>query len=208
MRKETIKKSVLFLLLAAIVFGFAGCGNASFTKFNGIPFGKTHKEVMPQIEKILSEQGYEGKARKSSIHFTGLTRYLERFDTVQLDDYTAENLTLQFINRDDDNEGTVDDAKFYEASYTFVFPAQVQASGALEYFRDKYVKIYGKPTYENLERLGNQKVRWENSDNTAMFLIELNEVVKTDDTKTGDYCVSLTLQDSKVFNEYYRDILI
>jgi hypothetical protein len=59
-----------------LLFSFVGCGNASFTKFNGIPFGKTHKEVMPQIEKILSEQGYKGKARKSSVHFTGLTRYI------------------------------------------------------------------------------------------------------------------------------------
>lgn len=199
-------KAVLFLLLAAMVFGFVGCGNASFTKFNGIPFGKTHKEVMPQIEKILSEQGYEGKARRYSEHFTGLTRYSEQFDHVQLDDYTAEYLTLQFINRDD--KGTEDDAEFYEVSYTFVFPAQVQASDALEYFRDKYVKIYGEPSYENLDSPNIQKVRWENRDNTATFLIKLHEVEKTDGTKTGDYCVSLTLQDSKLYNEYYKDILI
>ena len=205
--RHPVRKSVLFLLSAAIVFCFVGCGNAGLTEFNGIPFGKTHKEVMPQIEKILSEQGYEGKARRYSDHFTGLTRYSEQFDHVKLDDYTAEYLTLQFIGRDD-NEGTADDAEFYEAYYTFVFPAQAQASDAWEYFRDKYVKIYGEPSYENSDSPVMQKVRWNNRDNTAAFFIQLNEVVKTDGTKRGDYCVTLTLQDSKIYNEYYKDILI
>ena len=168
--RHLVEKSVLFLLLVAMVFSFVGCGNASFLMFNGIPFGKTHKEVMSQIEKKLLEQGYEGKARKSINHLTGLTRYSEQFDNVQLDDYTADYLTLQFIDKDDNN-GTVDDAQFYEAYYTFVFPTQSQASDALEYFRDKYVKIYGKPSYENLDSPVVQKCRWDNSDNTAMFVI-------------------------------------
>lgn len=196
-KSRIIKASVLFLLVAAIVFSFIGCSEskADFTKFNGIPFGATQKEVMPQIEAMLKKQKYEGEVEEKVNHKDNYKTIEDTFENVKVDDYTAD-LTVTFINNEDDD---ITNSKFCDATYYFDHMPQYKAEQIIEYYKNRFDKLYGKATADNTDNYGSRYIAWNTDGNKEGCSLMTWPYVSNDN---GELSIYLSYYSNTVKHEF------
>lgn len=142
---KNYRNIIIFFFVALIIFSLVGCSKSNLVKFNGIPFGKTQKEVMPEIEAMLKKQGYKGDVKEYK-YKDSIYNIRETFDDVELDGNKA-TLSLLFVMRDD--TGAITDSKFFSAKYTIPVSTAYKATELFEFYGKKYTKTFGEPNSKN-----------------------------------------------------------
>ena len=191
-----MKRSIFLLLMVSIIACLlAGCGETKgdLSKFNGIPFGAPQKEVMPQIEAMLKKQSYEGEVKESNNYNTTTKRseIIDTFDGVKLDDNIVK-FTLTFLYSD----GTIkSESPFYEARYEFPYAPFYKIEELANYYKNKFIKIYGEPSNEIID--GEQiQIRWSNEEGTC--LIYNHSTTDSD----GNYDLLIRFNSPAIAKEY------
>lgn len=205
MNIKIIKSVVVFLLVAVLVFCFAGCSgdnNTDLTKFNGFSFGDTYKKVAPKIDKWLLKQDNYSKLETSGNYIKNRTavEMNMHYSSIQVFDYQAREFTTSYIGKETDQ---VNDCVFYKVTYYIVREDPAEAEEVYKDLSEKLTNLYGDPTFESTK---DPLVCWESGDyvdgrTTGRCYLTITDVNLHTTGNYHPYTVELTYHSPSIYHQ-------